>query len=442
MPSLNRILEVALYSILNFLPFMLLALYPFRRQLRFSKAATTGLVVLLTGLQLCLGATAAFVPGANKAVHTFVSTVVYAVFYFTAVKASFGKTLFTQLMLSNIANLVVTDAKCVEGLVFGEEMAMQSYRWTYSVCMLIVGLIVAVPLFLYFRKYYSDGISKQAGASSWNYLWLIPATFYLLWFWHFYGNEKAALEIALEPSSAIFTLFVNLGAFLVYHTVVRLINEQEQNRELAVQNHQLAIQSLQLENLNKQIAATRQARHDIRHHIAVMDGYLTSGEYQKLHEYLQSYKRSLPDDSSILFCKHYAVNILLLYFAQQAKDNYIDFSVSADLPEQLGIPDNVLSVLLGNLLENALEACLTVKDSPARISVKAKAQPDAVFFQVENTYGKEPVRDEAGNYRSTKHKGIGIGLESVKNMVAQYDGLLEIAPENGCFRVSILLNIS
>lgn len=440
MPSFDRILEVFFYSLLNFLPFMVLALYPFRDRLRFGRTGILLLIFLLTLLQAGLGMTAAFGSG-SKALLSGISTIIYGVFYFTAVKAPLGKTLFTLLMLSNIANFVVTTSKCAEGLIFGEFLARQSYRWSYCVCMLIITLITAIPLFYYFRSYYADGINKQIGAPAWNYLWLIPATFYLLWFWHNYNNEKSALEIALMPSSALFLFFINLGAFLVYHTVIRLINEQEKNQTLAFRNHQLTIQNLQYENLSIRMNEARQARHDIRHHVAVLDSYLNAGEYEKLREYLQSYKKTLPSDRAMIFCSHYTINTLLLYFAQQAEDHHIDFSVSAKLPAQVGIPDNILSVLLGNLLENALEACLAFQDGPAGISVKARSESDALFFQIDNSCGKKPVCDKEGYYLSSKHKGRGIGLMSVRNIVAQYDGLLEINQDQDRFCVSVLLNI-
>lgn len=442
MPPLYRILEVALYSVINVIPFMLLALYPFRRQLRFGIAGTSLLVSLMTLLQVLVRAIASF-GLADKGILTIASTIVYAVCYFIAVKAPPGKALFTLLMLSNIADLVVIASKCMEGFIFGKEMAMQSYRWTASVCMLAVSLLLFVPLFLYFRRYYSDGINKQTGAAAWNYLWLIPATFYLMWYWYTYEIGKSALEIALAPSSSLFTLFINVGAFLIYHTVVRLINELEKNQQLASQNQQLVIQRLQYENLNNQIAAVRRAKHDVRHHIAVMDRFLAAGEYDKLHAYWQGYKKTLPIDGPLQFCRHNAINALLLYFAQQAKDNQISFSASANIPEQIGIPDQMLSVLLGNLLENAVEACLTIHDadSQAQIFVKSKAESDAVFLQIKNTCFQMPVKDEEGYYLSTKHKGRGIGLESVKNIVEQYEGLLEIEQDDGWFCVSVLLNI-
>ena len=60
MPPFYRILEVCLYSLLNFLPFMGLALYPFRRNMRFSKKIIVAMILILTGLQMGMGILAAF----------------------------------------------------------------------------------------------------------------------------------------------------------------------------------------------------------------------------------------------------------------------------------------------------------------------------------------------------------------------------------------------
>lgn len=443
MPTTFRILEVSIYAMLNFLPFMLLALYPFRGQLRFGKPVTALLILLLTAVQIGIGITAVFA-GERKGALSVVSTIIYASFYLISIKASFGKILFTLLMISNVANLVVIDAKCLEGLLFGTEMARQSYRYTNSVCMAICGVAAAIPLFLYFRGYYSDGLNKQAGALAWNYLWLIPATFYLSYMWQIYGSEESATEIAMRPSSALLMVFINLGAFLIYHTVVRLICELEKNQILASQNYQLAVQSLQYEKLSRQIDDARQARHDIRHHITILDDLLNRREYDRLHQYLLSYKKSLPDNNPIQLCRHYAVNTVLLYFQQQAADAHIAFTVSADLPEQISIPDDVLSVLLGNLLENAVEACREVRDRTPEISVRIRTETDALFVQMENTFDNRLLKDGENRYLSTKkgaRGGRGIGLESVRNIALRYDGLFEAREREGDFCVSVLLNL-
>ena len=58
-----RIAEIVIYTVLNFLPFLLLALYPFRRQLRFSGKATAVMIVSLTAIQICIALTTATHPG-------------------------------------------------------------------------------------------------------------------------------------------------------------------------------------------------------------------------------------------------------------------------------------------------------------------------------------------------------------------------------------------
>lgn len=207
MPPLYRMLEVCVYSLTNFLPFLAMALYPFRRRLRFSPAVAAALVAVLTLLQMGLGLCAAFFTPGRGSLLSAVSTGLYAVFYFLAVRAYPGKTLFTLLMISNLANLVVIAAKCLEGQLF-PALAVQSYRWSFALMMLAVEAVLFLPLLLYVRKVYTPAVEQETSGLAWRYLWLIPATFYLIWYYVIYGNTNlTGLEIALRPSSTIVLLF-------------------------------------------------------------------------------------------------------------------------------------------------------------------------------------------------------------------------------------------
>lgn len=440
MPPLYRILEIILYSLLNFLPFLVLAIYPFRKKLRFPIPVTCMLVGIVTLIQIGLGVWAALFSHGNAGLISAVSTLVYLIFYFIAVNAYFGKKLFTLLMLSNIANFIVSASKCLEGLIF-PDYALQSYRWTFSAIMLGVELIVLVPLFLYIRSTYSTAFDKDTAKPTWRYLWLIPATFYLIWYYHLYATGTSSLERALQPANTFLLFFINMGAMLVYHMLIRLINVIDTNVDLSDRNHALAMQNLQYENLQEKIAEARHAKHDIRHHISIMKSYLQAQEYDKLETYLNSYQKALPDDSTILFCDNRAVNVLLLYFAQQAKNHDIDYEVHAHVPENLNIPENNLSVLLGNLVENALDACIAQQSDEKRIIIHAKAEGTSLFLTIDNSYNGVVRQNKQGNYLSTKKNGSGLGLTSVRNIVERYDGNLVICHDNGVFRVSVMLNI-
>ena len=439
MPPFYRIAEICCYAILNFLPYLAAALYPFRHKLRFSKPIMLMFVLLITLFQIALGLCSAFLPHVNRMLINTSSTLIYFLFYFWAVRAHFGKTLFTLLMLSNIANFVVVSSKCLEGYLF-PALARQPYRWSYSLVMAAVQIAILIPLFVYIRRIYAHAIEKETNPAAWRYLWLIPATFYLLWSYHLFGNEKSGTEMALQPEHTIFLWFINLGAFLIYYMVVCLINEHDHNHTLETQNHLLYLQAVQYEHLKNRIAETQRARHDLRHHTAVMAGFLDAGELDKLAAYLDSYRKSLPADGSIQYCKNSVINLLLLYFAQQAREREIAFDVHMDIPADLNIAENDLSVVLGNLLENALEACTQQTRGLRRITICGKANGSTLLLTIDNTYEQEILRDANGAYLSTKHKGVGLGLESVRQIALRYDGVFQAEQKDGVFFASVLLN--
>ena len=440
MPTVSEILETIIYSLLNFVPYILLAIYPFRKTLRYSKKATLFLIGLVTFVQIFLGLLANFYVGKYVGLLSVFSTLIYAVFYFFTIKSNLGKTLFTLIMISNIANFVVMSSKCLEGIFF-PELALQDYRWSFSLMMFLVEIIIFTPLFLYIKNVYSKAMDEKANIKQWRYLWLIPATFYLLWYHNTYFNSMNAIEIALKPSNAIFLLLINLGALFVYNVVVQTVNAYSNNLILQAQNHQLTMQSLQYENLRERINDARREKHDFRHHIALMTGYIDKNDYDSLKDYLHSFLRALPEDCNIIFCENYALNMLLVYYSQLSRQNGIDFTVDVSVPVQISVSDSDISVLVGNLLENAIDACSIQKCKDRKIIMHGCIKNSCLILTIDNTFENDIRKNVDDVYFSTKHSGTGIGIESAKAIVERYDGIIKTEQKDGFFFVSIMLNL-
>lgn len=442
MPSFFRICEICIYSLLNFLPLLYLALYPFRHSLRFSKKITGLLIGLVTVAQLFLGAWASVSTGKETGMVSAVSTVLYAVFYFLSVKKHPGKTGFTLLMISNIANLAVIAAKAAEGFLF-PALAVQSYRWSFSLMLFVVEAVLAVPIFIYMKSVFTPAVDKEPSGFEWRYLWLIPATFYVMWYYAFYGNAaRTSLEIALRPKNTLFLFLINVGEFLIYSVVARLVLEQNKTLTLKERNHELSMQALQYDNLKEKITEARRAKHDVRHHIALMQEYLNHGEYKELQEYLNRYSQSLPDDSLVQFCQNTAANAVLLYFAQQAKHHDIDFDVKAEISDDVFVSKTDISVLFGNLLENALDACKAETGDDRKIVVRASTTGGSLCVTVDNTFTGALKYNKNGDLVSTKPRGEGLGTRSVKSIAAKYGGICRFEEENGMFYASVLCSPS
>ena len=398
LPPLSRVFEICLYSLLNFFPFLIFALYPFRDDLRFSRTKTGLLIVVLTFLQILFGLLACFSTGNISAVLSLISTLSYAFFYFTVIRKSPGQLLFVLLMISNIANLVVITAKCLEGQFF-PDFALLPYRYSMSLFMVIVEIFILIPVFIFLKKVITPAISCSQSFHEWHYLWLIPATFYLIWYYMVYGNSTlSGLEIALNPKNIIVSVFVNAGALLIYSIVARLIVNQEQILKLQQQNHQLELQTVHLEEYCKQ----------------------------------------LPDHSLITFCENIDANIVLSHYAQEAERLGIAYSVVANIPASCPVEDHDLSVLFGNLLENAVDACLASKTTARSIFVRAVYEKGSLCIAIDNTFDGKIMQDPDGTFLSSKHAGKGLGTVSVRTIASKYHGTCRFDWKDQTFFASVI----
>ena len=203
MPSIDRILEASLYATLNFLPYVLLAIAPFLQSLRFSRRTTVVLLLLATCLQMPL-----YVLDLWVSLPPWLLTVIGVALDFSSylilVKANVGKLTFMLLLLSNVANLLSALSKCLEG-VFFPAFATEGYHLSHSLLLLACNLVVLPLLYLYMRRYFTADFAQSKQGSHWRYLWLIPLTFYFIWFYHLYSDTHGSSDdLLLLPEQAFF----------------------------------------------------------------------------------------------------------------------------------------------------------------------------------------------------------------------------------------------
>ena len=192
--------------------------------------------------------------------------------------------------------------------------------------------------------------------------------------------------------------FANAGALLIYSIVARLIVNQEQILKLQQQNHQLELQTVHLEQYCKQ----------------------------------------LPDHSLITFCENIAANVVLSHYAQEAERLGIAYSVVANIPASCPVEDNDLSVLFGNLLENAVDACVASKTTARSIVVRAVYEKGSLCIAIDNTFDGKIMQDPDGTFLSSKHAGKGLGTVSVRTIASKYHGTCRFDWKDQTFFASVI----
>lgn len=139
------------------------------------------------------------------------------------------------------------------------------------------------------------------------------------------------------------------------------------------------------------------------------------------------------------FCENRAADSVIGYYCALARREGVPFQAQADLPAQIPVNEIDMSVALANLLENALEASL--RTAPARRQIRAQVYLHSnrlLLIQVENAYDGS-IQEKNGVFQSTKHKGNGIGIQSVRRIAEKTNGACTFSYQNGVFSAKVMM---
>ena len=138
------------------------------------------------------------------------------------------------------------------------------------------------------------------------------------------------------------------------------------------------------------------------------------------------------------YSNHPAADAILSYYAGAALRIHADFSAVLQLPESLNISDTDLCILLGNLLENAVEACERQTSGKRFVYLRGETTGRQLRLVVDNSFDGI-IKEKEGRYFSSKRKGFGLGIHSVRSIVEDHGGLVLFEPRDQVFKASVFI---
>ena len=212
---------------------------------------------------------------------------------------------------------------------------------------------------------------------------------------------------------------------------------QEQQKTL---NEQLRSQRANIDALSSAYATQRKMTHDFRHHIAALSGMLQGGETQQAQDYLAALQEQQTERALMVNTHNSAIDAVLNQKGYAAQKQHIDiqFEVNDLSPLQIELID--CTVVLGNLLDNAIEACLKLEEAKRRIEVsvlrdEAYADSDAkLYVSIINT--SLPVHIEKDCIATTKPEPHlhGFGLPCAKELLRRNNAFYTMDYHDGAFQ--------
>lgn len=225
-------------------------------------------------------------------------------------------------------------------------------------------------------------------------------------------------------------LFVNI--MIVFYVEALRKNEKEKYlAELTEQHYHLQIEYYQ-QLLEKQ-QETKALWHDIKKYTAAMQAVAAQNDSEQLRQIAQAAEDAYERVKDISAVGNPVVDALLNQYLRSAKENQIQVLLDITIPEVLAISTLLLSVVIGNTFDNAIEACRLINPEKREIHLQLRKQNRILFYSIEN-----PYIDAVTQLRVGKHHGYG--LKNVERAVNQNNGNFQLEKVDGNFIVQIRLN--
>ena len=240
-----------------------------------------------------------------------------------------------------------------------------------------------------------------------------------------------------QIGSWIILVVILTFAILFYRT-----NQQyEMEVEIAkLKQEQTEIIERDYQALRRTYVENAKLYHDLHNHIEAIYQCLIQGETKEAVRYCEDLRTPVREISQTIWTGDKALDYLISSKMALAEQEQIKIKVNIEYPHNTNIRSVDLTTILGNLLDNALEAVKTAPDSLRFLNLTVRRINAMLIIKVENGYGNTPTEENGKLLTSKMDKAFhGWGLKSVQTAADRYDGTISIDYKEGIFQSVVTL---
>lgn len=347
-------------------------------------------------------------------------------------KDTFMQWLFSYLTVQNISDTVVI-------LSF-----IGSRHLPYPVYANSLLRIILFGVFLLILSRYVRPLYRQV-VEHWTAYFAVALGIYVTFNYYVLSSDDIVVTLTEQAVPLLLVIFIGLAAycsiFLSLKNLQREFRVKEENQKMQAEREYLQLasgnMSRRLKLMEEVSAQNSCAAHDRRHFNNVLLELLEQGKTGEAAALLQSYNQAVPKISKV-YCENPAVNAAVCHYAGLAEQTGIPAEIALDIPGDVNVDDLELSMVISNLMENAIQACGRLPENQAPYLCFTCLSMGRLLLEMENPCAEGTVLDESG-YPISCEEGHGIGSKSVIAFAKKYDGELLYIIENGVFRARLLV---
>lgn len=305
---------------------------------------------------------------------------------------------------------------------------------------LVIGTLISKVLTFTCIQFVRSGKHKLRNISIWYYLTfgllaICSTLISIIVLDYVFLNHRILLKII-----AIISVWLLIGAdVLIFYVIDRIHNLHIAEQNLLISQKLLKEQKIHYENVIDEQKHIAKIKHDIKNSlIGVLSEYNNGNDSyakQKLEFMFEEINRQGAD----IMCKDVALNTVLTIKKNDATQNGIKLEYIDNISSQINIDPIDLCVMIGNLLDNAIEACKLISRNEKFISVFTASSTNNLIVSVKNDISNKVDTNNLTTSKSNK-KHHGLGLSRVRELVEKYNGNIDINCTDSSFEVNIIIS--
>lgn len=260
----------------------------------------------------------------------------------------------------------------------------------------------------------------------------------------FFGVITISSQNRLEiPQDDVFMWTILAACFVGGLLIFNMSKQMETEKKLAqMKAEQAELLEKDYTELNNAYATNAKLFHDFHNHIGMIRQLVSDEKYSDAIDYLDELQAPVKDFTDSKWTGDNTIDYLINTKVAGANESKIDMQIQVEYPRHANLKSADMCAIIGNLLDNALEAARKVPDEDKRfIRLTIRRINQMLVIKVENSYETE-LRAIDGQLQTTKTEGgiHGWGIKSVRAAVEKYEGTVQIAQEEQVFKVVATLS--
>lgn len=438
------------YSLQMF-PWAFLCCYPFRDHLRLKNDLYVVLTVLIGILGVIFSSICCILKSVLPTTFTlfFCCNLVFFVLlaccvflYFYTIEGFRANKLFVFFFIATVA-LCCTS---IGNVIFDKICPDMTDYLPYQVQYIFINILITFITYsfsFYIIRYQYMPISQVVSKDVHRFLSIVSSVLFII-----FAGSMTFVDRATHRNLASTLLYVSLllAVIFMYGMLFYLLKidhkEMLAKDQLLQLDQQLRFNEVQYCRISENIENSRKMRHDLRYHMLTLQGYLNENKIGDARTYIEHYLHTIEQETLHIYSENAIVNYIVSHYHAAARQKDIVFCCPPpEIPKELPIRAADLSVILGNLLENALTAASRVEKGERYINLNILYTAQILVITVDNPFAGEVIKT-GDTYISQKPGHPGLGIASITSIAQSYDGGIEFTHEDHIFHASVMLNMT